>query len=94
MHRDLPFTILPGVVDTDRYTAPVNFPFLINDPNFEGLIPAGTPIAQVIPFKREPWEMSIGKEKDLIEQNQVLNLLHTKFFDRYKNYFRAEKIYK
>lgn len=94
MHRDLPFTILPGVVDTDKYTAPVNFPFLINDPNFEGLIPAGTPIAQVIPFKREPWEMSIGKEKDLIEQEQVLNLLFTKFFDKYKNYFRAEKVYK
>ena len=94
MHRDLPFTILPGVVDTDRYTAPVNFPFLMNDPNFEGLIPAGTPIAQVVPFRRESWEMKMGKEKDFIEQKEVLNLLYTRFFDRYKEYFRAEKRYK
>lgn len=94
MHRDLPFTILPGVVDTDRYTAAVNFPFVLNDPNFEGMIPAGTPIAQVVPFKRDPWQMKIGDEQDLIEQAKVLNRLQSKFFDRYKNFFRVEKQYK
>ena len=38
-HRESPFSILPGVVDTDTYTAPVNFPFVLNDITFEGLIP-------------------------------------------------------
>jgi hypothetical protein len=94
MHRESVFTILPGIVDTDTYSAPVNFPMIINDPNFEGLIPQGTPIAQVIPFKREDWQMDIGSEKELIEQNSITQKLQTKFFDRYKQMFWSRKEYK
>jgi hypothetical protein len=94
MHRESPFTILPGIVDTDEYFAPVNFPFTINDPEFEGLIPKGTPIAQVIPFKRDSWELQLGGDKELREQQHVTNKLQTKFFDRYKQMFRAPKEYK
>jgi hypothetical protein len=94
MHRESVFTILPGVVDTDTYTATVNFPMVINDPNFEGLIPKGTPIAQVIPFKREGWQMEIGSEKELKEQNNVTQKLLTQFFDRYKSTFWSRKEYK
>ena len=93
-HRESVFTILPGVVDTDTYTAPVNFPFVFNDPKFEGLIPAGTPLAQVIPFKRESWEMKFGAQKEFIEQAKIHNKLQTQFFDRYKNMFRSIKEYK
>lgn len=94
VHRESPFTILPGVVDTDTYTAPVNFAFVLNDINFEGLIPAGTPIAQVIPIKRDEWKMSLGSQEDFIEQQQVSKRLDTKFFDRYKSMFRQSKEYK
>lgn len=94
LHRDSVFKIIPGLVDTDTYTAPVNFPFEINDPNFEGLIPKGTPIAQVIPIKRDSWNMSFGQEKELDEQDNVTKQLITVFYDRYKRMFRQEKIYK
>lgn len=94
MHRESVFTILPGIVDTDTYTAPINFPFVVNDPNFEGLIPKGTPIAQVIPFKREDWQMEIGSEKELKEQFNIAQKLQTKFFDRYKSMFWSRKEYK
>jgi hypothetical protein len=94
MHRESVFTILPGIVDTDTYTASVNFPMVINDPNFEGLIPQGTPIAQVIPFKREDWQMEIGSEKELKEQNSIIYKLNIKFFDRYKQMFWSRKEYK
>ena len=94
MHRESPFTILPGIVDTDTYTAAVNFPFVLNDINFEGLIPAGTPIAQVIPIKREEWQMSFGTQEEFMQQQQVTNRLQTKFFDRYKSMFRQPKVYK
>jgi hypothetical protein len=94
MHRESVFTILPGIVDTDTYSAPVNFPFVINDPNFEGLIPKGTPIAQVIPIKRDAWKMEFGGQKELIEQNSVTIKLQTKFFDRYKTMFWSRKEYK
>jgi hypothetical protein len=94
LHRKSDFTILPGVVDTDKYTAPINFPFVLNDINFEGLIPAGTPIVQVIPFKRESWELEIGNKKDFENQNKASALLKSKFFDSYKTNFRQLKEYK
>jgi hypothetical protein len=93
-HRESVFTILPGIVDTDQYTSAVNFPFVINDPTFEGLIPKGTPIAQVIPFKRESWTMELGDEKDLEAQSKVVVKLQSKFFDKYKSMFWSKKEYK
>jgi hypothetical protein len=93
-HRESVFTILPGIVDTDTYTAPVNFPFTINDPAFEGLIPKGTPIAQVIPFKRESWTMQLGTKEELLQQEKVSKRLQSKFFDRYKSMYWSKKEYK
>jgi hypothetical protein len=94
VHRESVFQILEGVVDTDQYTAAVNFPFVLTDPTFEGLIPAGTPIAQVIPFKRESWTMELGTEKEYKQQVKVTQKLKTKFFDAYKTFFWQRKEYK
>lgn len=96
-HRDLPFTILPAIVDTDTYFNAINFPFL-PDTDFEGLIPKGTPIAQVVPFKRDNWEMSVehlSESKD--SQNNFLKVnrgLATQFFDKYKKNHWVAKSYK
>jgi hypothetical protein len=94
VHRESPFTILPGIVDTDTYNAPVHFPFVLNDITFEGVIPAGTPMAQVIPFKRDVWEMEIGNQEELKSQIETTRLLKTKPFDSYKSQFRQAKEYK
>jgi hypothetical protein len=94
MHHNNIFVALPGVVDTDTYTSPINIVFALADPNFAGLIPAGTPIAQVIPFKREKWNMGFGAKKELEEQFQVGVHLKSKFFDGYKTIFRQPKEYK
>jgi hypothetical protein len=88
------FSILEGVVDTDKYHAPVNFPFALNDLNFEGIIPAGTPMAVVVPFKRETWTMKKGNEEDIKDSNNITTLLNSVFFDRYKNLFWSSKRYK
>jgi hypothetical protein len=94
MHRESLFTVLPGIVDTDTYTPPVNFSSVMKDPNFEGLIPKGTPIAQVIPFKREGWEMEIGHKKEFEEQRNITRQIFTEFFDRYKKMFWTPKEFK
>jgi len=93
-HQDLPFTIMAGVVDTDTYTVPVNFPFVLNDTNFEGMIPMGTPIAQVIPFKRDSWTSRIGtdKEREKLGRAQLKNTLT--FFDTYKKFLWTKKEFK
>lgn len=95
MHNPNPwFQIIEGVVDTDNYYAAVNFPFILKDALFEGLIPAGTPMAQVIPFKRESWQIVQGKEIE--KKDQANNALHltSQFFDRYKRLFWNRKEFK
>lgn len=93
-HRDNIFTALTGVVDTDKYDAAVNIIFVLTNPDFEGLVPAGTPICQVIPFKRESWEMKIGTQEDFDNQVKTSNMLKSKFFDAYKTQYRQIKEYK
>ncbi|UFK26330.1 hypothetical protein [Hardygib1 virus] len=48
-----PFTPFSGVVDLDNYFNYVNAPFMWTGGDFEGVLDAGTPIVQVIPFKRD-----------------------------------------
>ena len=88
-HGDkVPFHVLGGVVDTDVFNVPVNFPFFIED-GFEGTIPAGTPIVQVIPFKREEW----NSEYKNIAKNDHTKLRSSSRFvkDRYMKFFRQPK---
>ena len=58
---DLPFTTLTGLVDSDRYHDNwVHFPAHWHDPDFTGILPKGTPIAQCVPVKREKWTADIA----------------------------------
>jgi hypothetical protein len=94
LHRETPIIVLPGVVDTDTYSPPVNFPFVLRDPKMDGLIPAGTPIMQVIPFKREEWQMEMGGQEEFNQQAKVTGKLRSLFFDSYKRQFRQPKDYR
>lgn len=50
---DLPFRLLSGLVDADRFRdVGILFPALWVDPAFSGLLPRGTPIAQCLAFPR------------------------------------------
>jgi hypothetical protein len=51
---DLPFTTMAGIIDSDKFNAPGNLPFFLRE-DFEGVIPKGTPFAQVLPMKRADW---------------------------------------
>lgn len=93
-HRDAPFKILDGIVDTDKYITPIHFPFVLKDSKWEGLIPAGTPIAQIIPFKRDSWKMSIGGDEDRKDHVKTIVLNLSIFFDRYKTFWWSRKEYK
>jgi hypothetical protein len=58
---DLPFTTLSGVVDTDTYGAGlIHFPALWRDDAFAGTLARGTPVAQLVPFRRERREAMVG----------------------------------
>lgn len=42
-----------GVADTDTYAAPIHFPFFATGPDGLHVIEKGSPVAQVIPFRRD-----------------------------------------
>jgi len=60
--NDLPFTTFSGIVDADTVMSEGNLPFSLKK-DFEGIIPMGTPIVQLIPIKRDTW---ISKQCDQI----------------------------
>jgi hypothetical protein len=76
--------ILEGVVDTDEYTLPVNFPFVWKgDKAGTVIIPKGTPIIQVIPFKREKTRHVV----EVMDEEEAIKLrdkFKTLAFDGYK----------
>ena len=88
------FTVLPAVVDTDNYSAPVNLPFVLDDDTWEGLIPAGTPMVQVVPIKRDGWKMSLGGDAERSEQETVSRRLRSVWFNSYKRHFWSRKEYR
>lgn len=92
-NHDDRFEIISGIVDTDTYEGEVNLPIIINGdkyPTLETVIKRGTPLAQVIPFKRESWKMVI-KERPLHEG--VLGFFQIKKFlvNNYKRLFWKKK---
>jgi len=59
---DLPFTTLTGLVDCDTFHhSPVHFPVHWHDPDFNGVLPKGTPVAQCLPVKREIWNAAFAE---------------------------------
>ena len=91
---DLPFRIMDGIVDTDTYHTSVNFPFTLKDPNFTGLIKAGTPIAQIIPFKRDSWRMKSGSDEHERKVWLSIRNLRSRAFNGYRKYFWSKKDFK
>jgi hypothetical protein len=91
-YQNNPFWTLTGVVDTDRLTTPANAPFVLRK-NFRGLIPKGTPMFQILPFKREEWsahyEARTAEESYNEEQK-----LRTNIIGSYSRHLRSKKEFK
>jgi len=90
---DLPFTTLTGLVDADTFhQSPINFPARWHDPDFNGVLPKGTPVAQCMPVKREGWTARF----DILSADATAELVET--LDKilrepgyYRRQFRAPK---
>ena len=91
---DLPFITFSGVVDTDVYGhIPINLPFMLRK-DFEGIIPKGTPIAQVIPIKRENWKSVTHKyDESNLKIKYAQDYIKSTMFRSYKDRFWKKKKY-
>ena len=58
---DLPFITTSGILDADKWGIRGNQPFSLQE-DFEGVIPQGTPIIQIIPFKRHSWISGVSEK--------------------------------
>ena len=91
-YPNLPIKTLTGIVDTDMLETHANSPFLIKK-DFEGIIEKGTPMFQVIPFKRDNWVSSITNDT---EENffYASERLHSRMISSYGRFLRSSKKYK
>jgi hypothetical protein len=90
--HDLPFTTLSGIVDGGFIMNPKGqIPFYVKD-GFEGIIPQGTPIIQIIPFYQQSW--SHKKTKNLYKKSQEHSLMASSLiYGWYKKTFWIRKKY-
>jgi hypothetical protein len=70
---DNPFYCIPAVIDSDTSTLDISPPMWIKK-DFEGIIEKGTPMIQLIPFKRENWTSEVeylgqGKYEEIKDKN-------------------------
>lgn len=92
---DLPFINTVGIIDNDKVHLSGSLPFFIRE-GWTGVIPAGTPYVQILPFKRENWKSEI-----FIEDPKILpkkNIENTKKYrvpdgGVYKNEVWEKRIY-
>jgi hypothetical protein len=88
-----PLTALQAIVDTDSFITDGHLSFWV-EKDFKGIIKQGTPLVQVIPFKREHWGSlveSVKKSKKVFESQRLK--LRSMFSNAYKNIFRSRKDY-
>jgi hypothetical protein len=67
---ELPFLTTSGIIDNDKVNLPGTMPFFIVK-GFTGVIPAGTPYAQMLPFKRENWESQVDADVSLVTMSMT-----------------------
>lgn len=91
--HELPFRTFSGVVDTDSYGLPVQFPFqMVAKPSDILIIERGTPVCQIIPFKRESWTHTINKEDPAVTNEKRFNY-KSKIVKAYKSRYWSKKSY-
>ena len=56
-HNDLKLHAVPAIVDTDTNNQSFDIPMWVAK-DYKGVIKKGTPLAQIIPFKRDDWSSS------------------------------------
>jgi hypothetical protein len=76
--EELPFRTLSGVVDCDLFRdGYVHFPALWLEPDFEGTLPKGTPVAQVFAISRAEQTLTVSDmdEDDIARNREVQRAL-------------------
>jgi len=89
-----PLLAMQAIVDTDTFISDGYFSFLV-EKDFKGVIKQGSPLIQLIPFKRNDWKMEIASVEESEKKLKGQRLkVRSSFMNAYKNKFRHKKDYK
>lgn len=90
-YEDSPIKSIAGVVDTDEFAGEINAPFTFKE-GWEGILPVGTPMFQVIPFERQSWSSNVSLKAegehiiDLDKMDKLINSAYGRLFHKKKRY--------
>ncbi|MGC1661742.1 MAG: hypothetical protein WA773_00125, partial [Bradyrhizobium sp.] len=90
---DLPFRLITGLVDADLFhDGGINFPAIWLEPDFSGVLPKGTPVAQVFAVPRAAPELEFASFDERHQQayeKTVAEVLSRP--NVYRKHFRARR---
>lgn len=83
------FECFSAIVECDKFKNQINFPFVLKDPKFSGIIEQGTPLVQAIPFKRS--EMGGRHSCGTLSKKDLAEIQKTKLkMDAHESYYRDQ----
>ncbi len=94
MHQDpSPIFAVSAIIDTDNFMSDGHLSFFVKK-GFKGIIKQGSPLIQVIPFKRDDWEMEVDSKYDtkIIEAQRLA--VRSVFQNGYKMKYWVKKVFK
>lgn len=92
-HRNLPFQSIPAVLDSDKQSIDIVPPMWLKE-GFEGIVEKGTPMFQLIPFKRDNWESKTSYFEDGEFDRMIEKTFNTTLVNHYMKNIWSKKTYK
>ena len=90
-YPNLPFKSISGIVDTDIFDGEINVPIVFKK-DFRGILEKGTPMFQIIPFKRSNWKSEFdvkAPDQHFFDQQK----LYSKLIGAYRSLIKDKKTY-
>lgn len=89
----IPIRAVDAIVDTDNFFSDGHISFFL-EKDFEGVIKQGTPIIQILPFKRDDWEMTVDPNHDPLITEVQRKGVRSSFQNGYRMKHWVKKIFK
>ena len=92
-YPNTPFRAIQAIIDYDKTNHPLSPPMYLKE-NFEGIIEKGTPMFQIIPFKRNNWKSKFSFLEDGQGQINLDRDVKATIVNNYIKSFWEKKSYK
>ena len=92
-YPNTPFRAMQAIIDYDKTTHPLSPPVFLKE-GFEGIVEKGTPMFQIIPFKRNNWTSKFSFLEDGYDQINIDRDVKATLVNNYVKNYWEKKSYK